>query len=98
MELLSKIRGTISAGTRLTSHATRQELMKVYDWLISLDEQLSIMADEGRSQKEWEEFHEKKFDEAGDQIDSAISRLAIDLGLYSGNVSEPDKRLTINSI
>ena len=61
--------------------------MRVYDSLISLDEQLCIMAGEERSQNKWETFHEKKFDEAGGQIDSAIFRLAEDLGLYFGNVS-----------
>jgi hypothetical protein len=87
-ELITKIRSTISAASRLTSPATQREIMKVYEWLIELDERLSTMTDEDHTQKEWEEFHETKFDEAGGEIDSAISRLATDLKLYAGTMSK----------
>lgn len=95
-DFLSKIRGTIGGGIRLMSRETWLELIKLYEWLIGLDGELCTMADAGEPQKAWEEFHEKKFDEAGDQIDFAISKLAIDFRLSSENMSRgPKKRLTL---
>ena len=84
-DLITKIRSTISAASRLTSPSTQEQIMKLYDWLIDFDAELTTMVDEDHTQNEWEDFHEKNFEEAGREIDSAISKLAADMRLFAGN-------------
>jgi hypothetical protein len=92
-ELLARIRAIISGGGRLAEPATATDLMKLYDWLIELDDLISIMADNELakqhsedSRQQWEEFHQTKFAEAGSKIDGAISSLAKELRLNSRRV------------
>jgi hypothetical protein len=87
-ELLTQIRAVISTATRLTSKASQERLMRTYDWLIHLDDQVSIRVDKKvSSSEEWMTFHQDNFLAASKMVDEAIESLARDLHLSASQVA-----------
>jgi hypothetical protein len=80
-ELLTSIRAEVSRATRLTSSRTQATLHETYEWLLWLDDNISIMAEQDLEGGVWQTFHQQKFREAAGIIDSTIHALASDLRL-----------------
>lgn len=82
-ELRMRIRALVSEATRLVSKDTHDLLWRAYDFLNSLDIQVSEKENEGASAEEWETFYHELLGEAGKVVDEAIKSLAKDLDLSS---------------
>jgi hypothetical protein len=82
---LRGIRAIISKSKRLVRDECHRRLLETYAWLVDYDDQLAAFNVGQREKHEWQEFHQRYFQEAAERIDDAISGLATELRLSAGS-------------
>ncbi|HYC33469.1 MAG TPA: hypothetical protein VEB59_14370 [Gemmatimonadales bacterium] len=86
---LRNIRAIISKSKRLVSDDCHRSLLDTYGWLVQYDDALAMYQVANHPPKDWEQFHQRYFEEAGKRMDDTIALLATELQLSAESRPAP---------